>query len=187
MRAQYTDSQLEEIANWSIGQNVRDTCSHFGCSSRVVLKARMKFIDPETVEWKSGPVPQEVKLDLKQRMQLMRDSGMSIKEVSDAVDKPRSFVHKHTTCEPRKHGTLTEDELRQAQEMRDAGCGLEFIARKMEVSRAYIQSHTIKSNNSMPLSRLISLSRSGDIPNHPIQITACGEVIGTFTPKNSAH
>lgn len=187
MRPQYTDSQLEEIANWSIGRNVRDTCDHFGCGARVVLKARMKFVDPEASEWKPGPVPKEVKPDLKEQMQFMRDSGMSIREVAVEVGKPRSFVDKHTTTKNSKADKVTDEDLQLMQELRDAGLTLCEIAEKFEVCAAYVQKRTMKNSSSMPISTFNNRARYGTLPDHPIEITACGEVIGTFTPKNSAH
>lgn len=157
----YTDEQLKEIANWSIGKSVRDTCARFGCHGRIVLEARSKFVDP-SIEW---PTPGVEKTDVPQHdintMQQMRNDGMSILDVSAATGYSRSIVDIRTvTPKPEPKNDIMNN--------------LKFDTK-------------INRTPEMSASTLQNRAKDRRVPDCPVNIVYGGEIIGTFTPVKSAH
>lgn len=194
----YTDEQLKEIAEWSVGRSVRETCERFGCHNRIVLRARVEFIDAET-EWPtSGRRKMEVSQSDVDMMQRMREDGLTISDVAAFTGFSRKIVESRTKTpkkkeiyrtktEPVKNWTL-KSKRPEMQEMRNSGVSVQDVAEHFNCSVS-----TVTQNTKAPEASSISISslgkryREGRPLSKNIDITLNGEIIGTFIPKESAH
>lgn len=192
----YTDEQLKEIAKWSIGRSVRDTCERFGCHGRIVLEARSKFVDPE-IEWPtSGPKKTNIPQADIDMMQQMRNDGMSILDVSAFTGYSRTIVDSRTVTPESKYAPTKQKERKrklkdkypEMQLMRNKGITVYEISDHFNCSVSSVVNNTqAAESKEMTLSGLDWRYRCGRPIKNEITVTHNGEIIGTFTPAKNAH